>query len=202
MDEIQKLTALFKEFPGIGERQAKRFVYFVLSKDYDYKERLVSALNAAKESVHQCGECFRFFSGKEDVCFNCKNPQADKTMLLIVERDSDYEAISRSRNYFGKYFVLGGSVPILEKRPEDVVRLRELIKQVENKVAEGLQEIIIACSLTPSGEHTDETVRRILRPIAEKHNLKISSLGRGLSTGTELEYSDNATIKYALESRQ
>ena len=119
---------------------------------------------------------------------------------MIVEKDSDLESIKKSRVYNGKYFILGGLVPIVEKNTKSRVRIEELKEKIKKE--KELQEIILAFSLSPQGDHTDPYVREQLREIIEKQNIKISSLGRGLSTGTELEYSDNDTLKNALKNRQ
>ncbi len=208
MDIIDKLSEVFKEFPGIGERQAKRFVYFLMSKNGSYAENLSLLISDLKKEVAQCGECFRFFivkNGKNNLCDICANTNTDTSTLMVVEKDSDLESVKKSRVYNGKYFVLGGLVPIVEKTTKSRVRIEELKKKIgspQKKVFGELCEIILAFSLNPQGNHTDEYVREQLNDLAQKNNIKISSLGRGLSTGTELEYSDNETLKNALKNRQ
>ena len=209
MDIIDKLSEIFKEFPGIGERQAKRFVYFLMSKNSAYAENLSILISELKKEVVQCKECFRFFiptrkvgtptsSKSVGVCEVCST--ADSSTLMIVEKDSDLESVKKSRVYNGKYFILGGLVPIVEKTTKSRIRIEELKKKIsENKE---IKEVILAFSLSPQGDHTDSYVREQLKDIAEKQNIKISSLGKGLSTGTELEYSDNDTLKNALKNRQ
>ena len=204
MDTIEKLTEVFKEFPGIGERQAKRFVYFLMSRNHAYTENMTLLIKDLKREISQCKDCFRFFIRKdnEKICDICTNPHTDSTTLMIVEKDSDLESVRKSRTYHGKYFVLGGLVPIVEKNTNNIVRIHELANQIKNQSKLGLEEIILAFSLNPQGDHTDFYVRNQIRDITDTHNIKISSLGRGLSTGTELEYSDNETIKNALKNRQ
>ncbi len=203
MDIIDKLTEVFKEFPGIGERQARRFVYFLMHKSPAYAENLSGLMSDLKKEIAQCRECFRFFildRQKEKLCDICANANTDSSILMIVEKDSDLESVKKSRVYHGKYFVLGGLVPIVEKNTKSRIRIEELKQKISK--AEGLKEIILAFSLSPQGDHTDTYVREQLKSIAEKSSIKISSLGKGLSTGTELEYSDNDTLKNALKNRQ
>jgi recombination protein RecR len=209
MDTIEKLTEVFKEFPGIGERQAKRFVYFLMSKNPAYAENLLLLVKDLKKEIVQCSECFRFFipSARQDlaenqICDICANPHTDNLTLMVVEKDSDLESVRKSKVYHGRYFILGGLVPIVEKNTKNMVRVNELINQIKTQAKSGLKEIILAFSLNPQGEHTDFYIRNELKNITESLDLKISSLGRGLSTGTELEYSDNDTIKNALKNRQ
>ena len=206
MDIIEKLTEFFKEFPGIGERQAKRFVYFLMSRNPAYSENLSLLISELKKEIAQCKECFKFFivSKNEKICDICSNANIDSSTLMVVEKDSDLESINKSRVYHGKYFILGGLVPIVEKNTKSRVRITELQEKIKREKAKenNLQEIILAFSISPQGDHTDQYVREQLKDITEKLNIKISSLGKGLSTGTELEYSDNDTLKNALKNRQ
>jgi len=203
MDPIEKLAQYFKELPGIGERQSKRFVYFLLHKHPNYVKDLGDSILSLKDLIHQCPSCFLFFQGSRDqLCDVCQNPKTDKTSLLIIEKDADYENIKRSRNYAGMYFILGGLAPIVTKETPSFLRLKELLSTIEIRAKkDNLQEVIIALSLNPQGEHTDMYLREKISPLEEKYNFKIVSLGKGLSTGTELEYSDSETIKNALRNR-
>lgn len=202
-NEINKLALLFKEFPGIGERQAKRFVYFLLHKNPAYVSNLAETISKIKKSISQCPSCFVFFeSNMGNVCDVCANPATDRTSLLVVEKDADYENIKKSKTYKGMFFVLGALVPIVTKETPSFVRINELIKVVTERAKnENLKEVVLAFSLSPQGEHTDTYVREALNKIEKEYNLKISSLGRGLSTGSELEYADSETIKNAILNR-
>ena len=206
MNTIEKLTEIFKEFPGIGERQAKRFVYFLMSKDPNYTLDLSNFIKDLKKDIAQCEECFKFFlkntnQKNDSICEICSDDTIDSSTLMIVEKDSDLESINKSGVYNGKYFILGGLVPIVEKNTNSRIRINGLIEKIK-KDSKVLKEIILAFSLSPQGNHTDFYVRNQLKGIVEPLNIKVSSLGRGLSTGTELEYSDNDTLKNALKNRQ
>lgn len=203
MDIIEKLTEVFKEFPGIGERQAKRFVYFLMFRNGEYSNNLSKLILELKKEISQCKECFKFFLSnktKERICEICSNINTDSNFLMIIEKDSDLESINKSRIYNGKYFILGGLVPIVEKNTKSKVRIEELKEKISS--SKNLKEIILAFSISPQGDHTDSYVREQIKEIYDKQNIKISSLGKGLSTGTELEYSDNDTLKNALKNRQ
>ena len=207
MDTIDKLTEFFKEFPGIGERQARRFVYFLMSRNGTYADNFSQLVLDLKKEVAQCKECFQFFlikNNKNNLCEICADINIDSSTLMVVEKDSDLESVKKSRVYHGKYFILGGLVPIVEKTTKSRVRIEELKKKIQNskESKEKLSEVILAFSLNPQGDHTDQYVREQLKDISDKLGIKISSLGRGLSTGTELEYSDNATLSNALKNRQ
>lgn len=203
MDSIEKLTEIFKEFPGIGERQAKRFVYFLMFRNGEYSTNLSKLILELKKEISQCKECFKFFLSnktEKDICEICNNPNIDSSLLMVVEKDLDLESMQKSKVYHGKYFILGGLVPIVEKNTKNRIRIESLKTKIKNNTS--LKEIILAFSLNPQGDHTDSYIREELQEIIAKSNIKISSLGRGLSTGTELEYSDNATLSNALKNRQ
>lgn len=203
MDNTQKLIELFKEFPGIGPRQAKRFVYFLLNRNPAYANDLAKLISDVRATVHSCNTCFRFFpNGNSQTCPTCRDTSRDSNSLMLVSHDVDFENIERTKFYNGYYFILGGNVPILEKEPERRIRQKELLESIDKKSKEGLKEIIIALNYNPEGENTLSYLSEILKPLADKYGLKISTLGRGLSTGTELEYSDSETIKNALKNRQ
>lgn len=121
---------------------------------------------------------------------------------MIVSRDLDIENIEKAGEFRGRYFVLGGSLPILEKEPAKKIRIRELLNYLE-KLGHGkhVGEIILATDFNPEGENTAEFVKKQIEPLSKKFGFKVSSLGKGLSLGTELEYSDPETIKNALKNR-
>lgn len=204
MDTINKLIKHFSEFPGIGQRQAKRFVYYILARNGDYTRELTDLILTLKKESVICSTCFRFFLSKnntqESVCNICKDFSRDHSYLMVVPRDFDFEAIEKSGSFQGVYFILGGSVPILEKEPEKRIRIKELVKIIENKDS-NLKEIIIAVNATPDGENTADYVMEKIKPISESKGIKISLLGKGLSTGAELEYVDPDTISNALKNR-
>ena len=201
MNTINKLTELFSKFPGIGPRQAKRFVYFLLTRNASFLEELSRLLLEIKKEVSTCESCMRFFSNplhNTKVCEICRDSNRHNDMLMIIERDADFENIEKSKIYEGKYFTLGGKVPILEKNPENRIRVSQLKERIKD---ENIKEIILALSVNPDGENTERYVRELLTPLAEKDSIKITMLGRGLSTGIELEYPDSDTLKNAFKNR-
>ncbi|MDD4988946.1 MAG: toprim domain-containing protein [Candidatus Pacebacteria bacterium] len=199
---IDKLTEYFRKFPGIGPRQAKRFVYSLLTSSDTYRKELSALILELKNDIAVCQSCFRFFavngSGR-NLCPICADPNRDNSTLLIVMRDVDLENLEKSHVYHGKYFVLGGGVPILAESPEKNVRTKELLEIIKKMTA--LKEIVMAMSLTAEGENTEEYLRKILAGAQSERKIKLSTLGRGLSTGTELEYSDTETLKSAFQNR-
>ena len=120
---------------------------------------------------------------------------------MIVSRDADLENIERTGAYDGLYLILGGVVPVLEKEPEKRIRIKGLLEAIQSRAQDNLLEIIFAMNANTEGENTAEYITETIKPLTEKFTIKISHLGRGLSTGSELEYSDSDTIKNALKNR-
>lgn len=205
MNPIAKLAELFEHFPGIGPRQSKRFVYFLLTRDPSYLNELSRLIGELKAKSTVCIACFRFFpssSPAQNICALCADPNRDIGTLLVVEKDVDLENIERSGVFSGSYFVLGGRVSILEKNPFERIRCNELLRSIETKIAaRTLKEIALALSLTREGEYTMELLIKTLSPLCAQNKIKLTALGRGLSTGIELEYSDAETLKNALHNR-
>jgi len=206
MDPINKLVELFSEFPGIGPRQAKRFVYYLLRHNAGFLNELSENISGLKKDIGSCSTCFQYFQKKfaqQTLCAICSDPNRDQSELMIVSHDVDLEHIEKSGVYKGTYFVLGGTVPILLPKPEERVRSRELLTFIKRRAEKGaLKEIIIAMNITPEGENTEQYLTQTLTPIATQNSIKISHLGRGISTGTEIEYSDKETLKNALQNRK
>lgn len=120
---------------------------------------------------------------------------------MVVERDSDIVAIERSNVYDGMYFVLGGTIPLLNSKETKPLRSGALKAVVEARIAEALSEIILGFAVNPDGENTGRYVQSLLKDHIASHSITVSELGRGLSTGSELEYADPETIKNALINR-
>ncbi len=199
-DPIEKLVSAFLRFPGIGPRQARRFVYYLLSQNAGAVETLAKDLLELKKQIVQCRRCYRFFVETESktrgVCDLCQDQTRDLSLLMIVEKDTDLEVVKKSGQYPGQFFVLGGLLSILEPEPEKKIRARQLQARLESNQGQ-LKEIIIALAANAEGDNTTDYLQKFLAP----SGLKISALGRGFSTGTELEYSDAATLKNALKNR-
>jgi len=200
MNAIEKLASLFNEFPGIGPRQAKRFVYFLLRQSPTFLNDLAEKISEIKQNIKICSSCFRYYTASGSMCNICSDPSRSDNVLIVVEKDVDIDAIEKSGIHEGFYFVLGGSVPILDKEPERKVRIFELKEKIK-KYGNKIKEIILATSLTPEGENTSEYIFSSLSDLQKEFSFKISHLGRGLSTGTEIEYSDKDTIKEAFKNR-
>lgn len=198
MDHIEELAHALSRLPGIGPRQGKRFVFYLLSAPPQERAKLAELISSLGSDVHQCPECMRFHNGSSAaICRYCSDKTREDAELMIVEKDQDLSAIERAGTYKGRYFVLGGVLTLTGK---GVIREKELVKAVEKHLKNGLKEIVLALSATSEGEHTADRVRELLAPYRDA--VKISVLGRGLATGSELEYSDAETLRAALSNRK
>ncbi len=207
MNASDKLVELFMRFPGIGPKQAKRFVYFLLREHFHFKEQLIKALEELKFTGKQCDSCFRFFGDNnlrndKTKCVICDTESRDKNVLMIVEKELDLDAIEKTGSYNGMYFILGGLLPPLTDKPSEIIRIRELVSRVHSDIeSKKISEIIFALPVTDYGDNTKEYVENTLAQIVGIKDVKMSSLARGLSSGLELEYVDRDTFKSAFERR-
>ncbi|HUY62193.1 MAG TPA: toprim domain-containing protein [Candidatus Paceibacterota bacterium] len=197
-DRIDELAHAFARFPGIGPRQAKRFVFHLLAAPAAERAALIALITALGKDVRQCPDCLRYYNGTGGAaCAYCMDAHRDDAVLMLVEKDQDLAAVERAGTYKGRYFVLGG---VLMLSGKGAIREKELVKAVEKRLAKGLMEIVLALSATSEGEHTADRVRELLAPLRDK--VRITTLGRGLATGSELEYSDAETLRAALSNRR
>jgi len=204
---IQKLIELFSKFPTVGPRTAARFVFYLLRVSKKEREGLTSVISNLK-NVNFCSFCFKTFEsseakGEENLCKVCQDASRDRTLLCLVEKETDLISIEKTKKYPGLYFILGGTVSKLKKEDIKKLRLEELEERIKNPKKFGLldtnfKEIILAFNPTVEGEATMFYLERILKKLGKK----ITRLGRGLPIGGELEYADEETLSSALESRR
>jgi recombination protein RecR len=198
MNSIDRLTEMFARFPGIGPRQAKRFVYYLLSRNSSQVDELVRAIQALRREIVQCDMCLRHFAKNGHAtltCSICSDIERDASLLCVVHKDIDLEAVERSGTFRGYYFVLGGAVPILEKEPEKRIRIKSLEARIKSNPE--IKEVVLALNANAEGENTADYIKEKLNGF----DIEITLLGRGLSTGVELEYADPETLKNAFLHR-
>lgn len=201
MDSLIQLAKLFERFPGIGPRQAQRFVQYLLRTSPTMRRELAAAIQNLASSVRQCTSCMRWHDGGGPRCSTCSSSTRDASLLMLVATDTDRAAVEQSNTFAGHYFVLGGTIPLSTDTPPSV-RKKELLRVVKERAMAGLNEVICAFPANPEGDATAAYVHSALQPLADEHRFSISVLGRGLSTGSELEYADPDTIKNALLNRK
>lgn len=207
MNPTDKLTELFMRFPGIGPKQAKRFVYFLLREHSHYKDQLIKSLEELRFTGKQCEKCFRYYGDKnadpkKTLCEICASSSRESSTIMILEKELDLDAIEKTGSYNGLYFILGGLVPPLTEKPSELIRIRELTAYIHNGITnENLTEVIFALPVTDYGDITTEYVEKTIKQIVGVEKLQLTHLARGLSSGLELEYVDRDTFKQALDRR-
>lgn len=194
-DYLAEFRKLLEKLPGIGPRQAARFIWAMLDFSAEEREKLSELIGVLDKNLTRCVECFR--ASKSSPCSFCTIPsQRDRSKIMVLEKDSDLLNIEKSKIYGGLYHVLGGALDPLE---DSAGATRERVKALYLR-AESVKpkEIILALSPTKMGEFTASYITKILEPL----NIKITRLGRGLATGTDLEYADEMTLRQALDNRK
>lgn len=193
---IQKLIDLFSKFPTIGPRTAARFVFYLTKLPQEKFNELLNSLKDLRQSIKICSSCFNPFEDLEEtLCPICRDNSRDKTLLCIVEKETDLISIEKTKKYKGLYFILGGTISGLKKNDKEKIRIEELKQRVRNG---NFQEVIIATNPTVEGETTALLLERELKPLA----VRTTRLGRGLPMGGELEYADEETLSSAFERRK
>ncbi|HEX5511966.1 MAG TPA: recombination mediator RecR [Actinomycetales bacterium] len=190
---VQDLIDELGRLPGIGPKSAQRIAFHLLAADDADVRRLVSALTEVKARVRFCAECGNV--AENELCRVCRDPRRDGHVLCVVEESKDVVAIERTREFRGKYHVLGGAISPIEGVGPDDLRVKELM----TRLASGeVNEIIIATDPNLEGEATATYLARLLKPMG----LKVTRLASGLPVGGDLEYADEVTLGRAFEGRR
>ena len=193
---LEAVTEALQKLPGIGSKSAQRIALHLLKEGRQSMEHLAELLNAVAQKVGFCQICGSFTDEPE--CSICKDSTRDSTALVIVAEASNVLSFERSGHFRGRYHVLGGLISPLKGIGPDQLRIRELLKRLEDQ---RIEEIVIATNPTLDGETTAAWLVRILEPM-ESHGLKVSRIGLGLPIGSDLEYADDLTLNRALEGRR
>jgi recombination protein RecR len=190
---IQDLIDELGRLPGVGPKSAQRIAFYVLQADEADVRRLSDVLREVKEKVRFCVECGNV--AQEERCRICVDPRRDPSVLCVVEEPKDVVAIERTREFRGRYHVLGGAISPIEGVGPDDLRIRELVA----RLADGtVTEVILATDPNLEGEATATYLTRLLIPLG----VAVSRLASGLPVGGDLEYADEVTLGRAFEGRR
>lgn len=197
MSPIRELTEMLARLPGLGPRQARRVVQYLLAKDQNFRASLATLIESMNQKTAQCSKCMRFDDpNPSGLCRLCADPMREQSTLLVVEHDVDIDALEASLTYKGLYFVLGGLMNLVKQRKEKVLRTAELMTRLQSDKP---TEVIFALSTTPEGDYTARELQKSIN--TSFPTIKTTLLGRGLSVGAELEYADPETLRSALKNR-
>ncbi|MDR2661394.1 MAG: recombination mediator RecR [Treponema sp.] len=188
---IDRLTALFSKLPGLGKKSAGRLVYHILDADPSYARALAEELLAFHQAVKRCSLCGSYT--ESDPCSVCADPSREP-VLCVVERAQDVRVIEESREFRGRFHVLGGVIAPLEGVNPENLSIRELVVRVRR---EGISEVILAMNPTVEGDTTALYIQKILKDTG----VEITRLASGLPVGGDLEYADRLTLSRSFRGR-
>jgi len=189
---FKKLIDYFAALPSVGPKMAERLVLYLFKKDKELLSDFGASIANLKTSLSYCKKCFNISEG--DLCEICSNSRREQKTICVVEEPLDIIAIERTKKYNGLYHVLGGVISSGNSSRNEL-RINELEKRVKE---EGVSEVILATNPTTEGDATALYVSRNLKPC----EIKITRLGRGLSTGSDIEYADELTLGSAILNRK
>ncbi|KAA1425079.1 recombination protein RecR [Mumia zhuanghuii] len=190
---VQDLIDELGRLPGIGPKSAQRIAFYLLDADPVDVRRFADVLIEVKEKVRFCATCGNV--AESETCRICADPRRDQSVLCVVEESKDVVAIERTREFRGRYHVLGGAISPIDGRGPDDLRIRELMQ----RLADGaITEIILATDPNLEGEATATYLTRLLKPLG----LRVTRLASGLPVGGDLEYADEVTLGRAFEGRR
>jgi recombination protein RecR len=190
---VQDLIDELGRLPGIGPKGAQRIAFYILQTEPTDVRRLAELLLEVKDKVHFCVECGNV--AQEERCRVCLDPRRDATAICVVEEPKDIVSIERTREFKGRYHVLGGAISPIEGVGPDDLRIRELM----TRLADGtVTEVIIATDPNLEGEATATYLTRFLAPLG----IAVTRLASGLPVGGDLEYADEVTLGRAFEGRR
>ena len=190
---VQRLIKQWSKLPGVGEKTARRMVFFLLRQEPSWILEFASAIDKLAEEVTHCSECGNITD--VDPCGICSDQMRNRKIICVVESDEDCVAMEQAGIFYGLYHVLGGQYSPLDDREipeESLARLRQRVKEL------GAEEIVLATSPRIEGDLTAFAVQEALHGL----NVKISRLSYGLPVGGSIGFADRVTLHMALESRK
>ncbi|MEJ0014110.1 MAG: recombination mediator RecR [Actinomycetota bacterium] len=190
---IQDLIDELGRLPGIGPKSAQRIAFHIIQSERVDVTRLVDVLRTVKERVKFCTICGNI--SEEELCRICRDPKRDLSLICVVEESKDVMAIEKTREFRGRYHVLGGAISPIDGIGPENLRIRELMVRLADT---NIQELIIATDPNLEGEATASYLIRQIKPLG----IKVSRLASGLPVGGDLEYADEVTLGRAFEGRR
>ncbi len=190
---VQDLIDELGRLPGIGPKGAQRVAFHLLQAEPADANRLAEAITRVKATVRFCARCWNI--SEQEECRVCRDPRRDPSVLCVVEEARDVVAIERTREYRGRYHVLGGAISPIDGIGPDDLHIAELLRRLED---EGVEEIILATNPNVEGEATSSYLSRLLTPLVPR----VTRLASGLPVGGDLDYADEVTLGRAFSGRR
>jgi recombination protein RecR len=192
MNALDRLVTLLTRLPGVGKKSAGRMAYHILETSPDYARDLAEALASLHRAIRRCSVCGAFT--ETDPCPICADPGRDAAIVCVVERPQDVRIIDESREFHGRFHVLGGLIAPLEGVGPEDLNLGQLISRVRR---EGVREVILAMNPTLEGDTTALYLQKLLKDTGAE----VTRLASGLPVGGDLEYADRLTLSRSFRGR-
>jgi recombination protein RecR len=189
---LARLVEQLQKLPGIGPKTAQRLALHIIKRSESDAQALAHAILEAKQQVGQCSVCFHLAA--EPTCDICRAPNRDESVLCVVADSRDVIALEKTREYRGKYHVLGGLISPMDGIGPEQLTIQPLIRRASQSA---VQEIILAINPSIEGETTTLYVGHLLKPFT-----RVTRIAFGLPMGGDLEYADEVTLARALEGRR
>lgn len=190
---FERLTQQLVKLPGVGKKTAERLAFHILSIKESEARNLAQAILAVKEKLRLCSRCFNF--SEQDPCPYCSDIRRDRLVICVVEEPRDLAAIERTGAHKGTYHVLHGLISPLEGVAPEDIKIKELIERIKR---EGVEEVIMATNPTVEGDATAIYLAKLITPL----KVKVTRIAQGMPMGGDLEYTDEVTVRMALEGRR
>lgn len=191
MDALRRAVQQLARLPGVGEKTAQRYAYWLLRQPPEVSEALADAVRDLRQGVRECDACCDLTDGT--TCRRCADPRRDPHVLCVVERPQDVGVIDASGEFRGRFHVLHGALSPLDGVGPAQLRLRELVARLA-----GVSEVILATDPDVEGDTTALYVANLLKPLG----VRVTRLAHGVSVGTAIEYADRVSLARALEGRR
>lgn len=192
-EPINRLIKEFTRLPGVGEKTASRFTFYVLNAHKEYAETLAKSLIDIKDKILLCSKCFSL--SDRNPCQICNDTTRKDDIVCVVENVRVMAAIEKMGGFKGRYHILHGVLSPLKGIGPDDIKLNELIDRIKQGV---IKEVIIATDSDIDGETTTLYITRLLKPM----HIKVTRIATGIPVGSDIEYIDSATLGRAIEGRR
>ena len=194
-ESLERLIRELAKFPGVGQRSAERYAFFILRSSNDEVRGLVQALRDVKTKIKLCSECFRMT--EEDPCDVCSDTRRDRSILCVVEQPKDVVALEKTGSYRGVYHVLLGRIAPLEDSAPDDLTIAALLERLRKG---DFKEVVLATNPTLEGEGTAIHIAGEIEKLGR--SIKVTRIARGIPSGSSIEFASNDILSDAMEGRK
>ncbi len=193
-ETLEQAVEQLARLPGMGRKSAQRIAMFLLKQNDEQVFRLSRAISDLKKNIRYCSVCFNITD--RDPCPICESEKRKTGVICVVEEPKDVYVIERTREFNGRYHVLGGVISPLQNIGPNELRINELIQRISN--GEPVRELILALNPDAEGEATGYYINKLVQPMG----VDVTRIAHGIPMGTDLEFIDDATLTRAFAGRQ